>query len=302
VWGVLCVLCVVWVIWGVEVGGTPGRAVSQPARSSPHTRPRAMLSGTRHPLLWSAGMAGQFVGWLYLWPRGGRGEEEDRNDLPVVQRRCLSVTLATGLALWMAGGGAGTVAALRPTPWSLVAWLGGERAGAHLAWALLLTASLFTGPLVVELLHVPWPARLGAAWRRCKRGWERSRSRGRRGRDTKDIRPPTHAPHPRGSRWLPFRDYVCGPITEELVFRHAILSVLLHGHPPVRHPVAWSALLFALAHAHHGIASVCQGRAPWGRVVVPTLFQGAYTFAFGWYAALVHLRSGGCGGGIPPLF
>ncbi|TXT06025.1 hypothetical protein VHUM_03498 [Vanrija humicola] len=49
------------------------------------------------------------------------------------------------------------------------------------------------------------------------------------------------------------RNYVVGPVSEELVFRSAILAVSLLGHLPASYLVFGSPLWFGVAHVHHAI-------------------------------------------------
>ncbi|PXF45340.1 CAAX prenyl protease 2 [Gracilariopsis chorda] len=72
------------------------------------------------------------------------------------------------------------------------------------------------------------------------------------------------------------RNYVLGPLFEELCFRrHTILMWSCHSW---QHRVIISALLFALAHAHHGLSMSTSA----------VLLQFTFTFLFGIYAATLY--------------
>lgn len=72
------------------------------------------------------------------------------------------------------------------------------------------------------------------------------------------------------------RNYVLGPLFEELCFRrHTILVWSCHTW---QHRVLISALLFALAHAHHGLSTSTSA----------VLLQFTFTFLFGIYAAALY--------------
>jgi len=79
--------------------------------------------------------------------------------------------------------------------------------------------------------------------------------------------------------WLPVRDYVLAPILEELVFRRH--SILLWNCLPISARIFGPAALFSLAHVHH---------AKKGELI-NTVFQLAYTFVFGSYAAALYCLS-----------
>lgn len=102
------------------------------------------------------------------------------------------------------------------------------------------------------------------------------------------------------------RSLVVAPITEEVVFRAALLPVLyLHAFSNVGQNLdsnsGWlsayakialfSIVWFGLAHAHHFIEKLRQGMkvVP---AVVSTLIQLTYTSIFGYIAALLFMRTG----------
>lgn len=77
-----------------------------------------------------------------------------------------------------------------------------------------------------------------------------------------------------------FRDNLFAPLTEEFIYRAAIVAVLqpyvspsllLYGLP----------LLFGMAHMHHGIRMYFTGEQNLVTSILITVFQLAYTFAFG---------------------
>lgn len=88
-----------------------------------------------------------------------------------------------------------------------------------------------------------------------------------------------------------FRDHVFAPVTEELVYRAAVVAVLA---PVVdlRGIVFLSPLLFGLAHAHHGYQLYYRDGYSAGDVAVQVLFQLVYTSVFGALANTFYVRTG----------
>ncbi|KAF7329891.1 hypothetical protein MKEN_00252800 [Mycena kentingensis (nom. inval.)] len=101
--------------------------------------------------------------------------------------------------------------------------------------------------------------------------------------------------------WIGFRNFVWGPITEEIVFRSCVLAALSLAGVARWKMVAFAPLLFGLAHVHHGYAEYkrCgRTKAALKRAVLMTLFQTAYTSLFGAHASFLFLRTGSI---LPPL-
>ncbi|SNX87971.1 related to CAAX prenyl protease 2 [Melanopsichium pennsylvanicum] len=91
------------------------------------------------------------------------------------------------------------------------------------------------------------------------------------------------------------RNFLVGPITEELVFRTAILTTLLFSGVSNIKLIFASPIFFGIAHAHHAYNVYLQGgrttNAAFRGLSIATL-QFAYTGVFGWYANFLFLRSG----------
>lgn len=91
------------------------------------------------------------------------------------------------------------------------------------------------------------------------------------------------------------RNFLVGPVTEELVFRSAILTPLIFAGVSRRTLLFASPAFFGIAHAHHAYNVYLQGgrtRAAAKRGAVTAAVQFAYTMVFGWYANFLFLRSG----------
>jgi prenyl protein peptidase len=131
--------------------------------------------------------------------------------------------------------------------------------------SLLLTAILFTGPLFERgVAEGEW------------REWFR------RDRISETL-----------GGWIGWRNYIAGPITEEVMFRSAIIPLhLLARISPGR--IVWVApLYFGVAHVHHFYEfRLTHPDTSVSAAVLRSVFQFAYTTVFGWYATFVYLRTG----------
>jgi len=80
-----------------------------------------------------------------------------------------------------------------------------------------------------------------------------------------------------------FRNYIAAPLSEEIVFRACMCPLLVAGGFSQAAAIWISPLFFSLAHVHHILR---------GERVAMVILQAAYTCIFGWYAALLFLRTG----------
>lgn len=89
------------------------------------------------------------------------------------------------------------------------------------------------------------------------------------------------------------RNYVVGPLTEELVFRAGVLALFLASPVSESFLVFATPLFFGVGHLHHAWELVVDDvDYPPRYIVFRTLFQFAFTTIFGWYAAFLFLRFG----------
>ena len=133
--------------------------------------------------------------------------------------------------------------------------------------SVVLTALLFAGPLfengVVE-----------SGWRRWIKG---------------------QGVHETLSSWIGWRNYVAGPLTEEVLFRSVIVSLHTHTSPmlSVATLVFATPLYFGIAHVHHFYEyTLTHPYTPLLPALLRSLIQFAYTTVFGWYATFIFLRTG----------
>ncbi|GEQ71807.1 hypothetical protein JCM33374_g5493 [Metschnikowia sp. JCM 33374] len=87
------------------------------------------------------------------------------------------------------------------------------------------------------------------------------------------------------------RDHVFAPITEEFVYRAALVTIL----GPVlseKSLILYSPLLFGLAHIHHGFTLYHEQKLPLGSAVASSGFQFVYTTLFGIMANTFYINSG----------
>ncbi|WEW61919.1 CAAX prenyl protease [Emydomyces testavorans] len=93
--------------------------------------------------------------------------------------------------------------------------------------------------------------------------------------------------------WVGWRNYVAGPITEEVAFRSIIVTLHLIAKISPTRIVFVSPLYFGIAHVHHFYEfKLTHASAPLRPMLFRTIFQFTYTTIFGWYAAFLYLRTG----------
>lgn len=92
-----------------------------------------------------------------------------------------------------------------------------------------------------------------------------------------------------------YRNYIAGPLTEELLFRSTILPIHLLSTlaDSPKKLVFLTPLYFGIAHIHHFYEfRLSHPDTPLTPALLRTIFQFGYTTVFGWYAAFVYLRTG----------
>ncbi|KAJ7480743.1 hypothetical protein FB451DRAFT_1394813 [Mycena latifolia] len=101
--------------------------------------------------------------------------------------------------------------------------------------------------------------------------------------------------------WIGFRNYVWGPLTEEVVFRACVLAAYAMGGAARWKMVAFAPLMFGLAHVHHAWETynrLGRTKSALQRAAFSTLFQTAYTTLFGAHTSYLFLRTSSL---VPPL-
>ncbi|KAL8972743.1 MAG: hypothetical protein Q9197_002637 [Variospora fuerteventurae] len=130
---------------------------------------------------------------------------------------------------------------------------------------LLLTALLFAGPLLERAV-------IEGRWK----GWIRGQ--------------PLHETL---TSWIGWRNYVAGPLTEELLFRSLLVPLHLLAPLPPNRVVLLTPLYFGIAHIHHFYEFILtHPHTPWAPSIIRSLIQFTYTTTFGWYATFVFIRTG----------
>ncbi|CAG0879979.1 unnamed protein product [Cyprideis torosa] len=194
------------------------------------------------------------VSCLYIW-----GNEFSRDHPIVIKRRFLSITIACVLAFALV--------------WFLLSHLAFVEIGSLLGFRsagfcpavvlpVLLTVVLSTGPLYMK--HLDGSLRWSLSWD-CFR------------RSVVDL------------TW--WRNIIVAPLSEEFIYRSAIVPVLKHGAFSDRTVVFLSPLMFGVAHFHHMIENLRLGM-PLMNAIFLSSFQFFYTSIFGAYSTFLFLRTG----------
>uniref|UniRef100_A0A7S2TKX4 intramembrane prenyl-peptidase Rce1 n=1 Tax=Lotharella oceanica TaxID=641309 RepID=A0A7S2TKX4_9EUKA len=221
-------------------------------------------------LLLSGMLAMVFVLSLYIWKN-----DKDRDHRETIQKRFISMGICCMLAPLPV---IGFIHYYDQQPKYLV-WLGLSPVGLPnaLIWPLMLTGTLFLGPLVDENILSRRPGTIG----------------------TSRITSTTMKEfcccffHPLDDFTLKvWRNYVVAPLAEELVFRACICSLLVHGG--WSHTVAGivAPLMFGFAHLHHLVEHMRHANHGFAKALTMAGFQMCYTTVFGIYASFLFFRTG----------
>ncbi|PGH10745.1 hypothetical protein AJ80_07395, partial [Polytolypa hystricis UAMH7299] len=94
------------------------------------------------------------------------------------------------------------------------------------------------------------------------------------------------------SGWIGWRNFVAGPITEEVIFRSVITPLHLMAEFSPSQIVFITPLYFGIAHVHHFYEFRLTNPHSLVPAILRSLFQFTYTTLFGWFATFVFLRTG----------
>jgi prenyl protein peptidase len=93
--------------------------------------------------------------------------------------------------------------------------------------------------------------------------------------------------------WIGYRNFVAGPITEEVLFRSVLVPIHLLAKVSPTTTTFITPLYFGIAHIHHFYEfSLTHPHTPLLPILLRSIFQFTYTTLFGWFAAFVYIRSG----------
>jgi prenyl protein peptidase len=217
--------------------------------------------------LTSALFAGLYVGSLYIWPGALRA---DRDAPETIKRRFISVLGSSVIAptvLFSLYFAPPTGLSKHERIYLFLEWLGVRWSGLGIALVapLGLTATFFAGPLLVLLV---------------------------RGKLAPQYRLQRLAIKLNCLHW--WRNIVIGPLSEEIVFRSCVCSLLVAAGTSIWRICLVSPLLFGAAHLHHVLAVRARGgsRQQLVHAWKQALFQLTYTSLFGAYSAFIFLRTG----------
>lgn len=90
-----------------------------------------------------------------------------------------------------------------------------------------------------------------------------------------------------------YRNYVAGPVTEELVWRSTLIPLHLLAGVSATRITFLTPLYFGIAHIHHFYEfCLTHPGTPVVQGLLRSVFQLSYTTIFGWYASFIFLRTG----------
>ncbi|KAH9210972.1 hypothetical protein DL95DRAFT_392919 [Leptodontidium sp. 2 PMI_412] len=93
--------------------------------------------------------------------------------------------------------------------------------------------------------------------------------------------------------WIGWRNFVAGPITEEVLFRSASVPLLLLARTSNTTIIFLTPIIFGLAHIHHFYEfRITHPDTPVIAAILRSVFQLAYTTLFGGYVTFLYMRTG----------
>lgn len=95
------------------------------------------------------------------------------------------------------------------------------------------------------------------------------------------------------SSWIGYRNYVVGPVSEEIIWRGMIIPLHILAHVSGKKIIFLTPLYFGIAHVHHLYEfRITHPDLPMIAAIARSVFQFAYTTLFGFFAAFTFVRTG----------
>jgi prenyl protein peptidase len=138
---------------------------------------------------------------------------------------------------------------------------------------LILTAILFTGPLLMHFLSLDSNNSSSTLYNTITESLHNSSEQ---------------------QRLITMRNLLVAPLCEEFVFRICICTLLIAGNYSFNQTILISPILFGIAHLHHLINLVQSKGYSMQQGLFTVTFQLLYTSIFGCYASFIYLRTGHC--------
>ncbi|XP_078314941.1 CAAX prenyl protease 2-like [Crassostrea virginica] len=200
-----------------------------------------------------------YVGSLYVWIDD---KNKNRDHPDTIKRRFISVSvICVIIPILLQCFGTTSNAESAHT---FLEWLGIRFSGfvAAVVFPLILTMVLFLGPLTLHYVDGVFRIYLEPRY------WTNSLQ---------------------NLIWI--RNHIVAPISEEMIYRACMLPLLVPCFG-TGVSVFLCPLFFGVAHFHHMIEKVIQGRQPLAEAFKQSMFQLCYTTLFGAYSAFLFLRTG----------
>jgi prenyl protein peptidase len=201
-----------------------------------------------------------YVAVLYLHPSARPTRLISKDHPNVIKTRIIAVSFASAICaactVYVGAGARDTYAS------AAIRILGLRLKPQELSQSLLLTSTLFAGPLFEYLLAegglLTFP---------------------------RDI-------YHNGFCWIGIRNYLAGPATEEFVFRACIIPLHFYASVKPGYIIFITPLYFGLAHVHHIYERTRQAPGHLAEACLVSLVQFTYTTIFGWFASFIFMRTG----------
>ncbi|KAJ4378775.1 CAAX prenyl protease [Didymella sp. IMI 355093] len=95
------------------------------------------------------------------------------------------------------------------------------------------------------------------------------------------------------SSWIGYRNFVVGPVSEEIVWRSLMVPLHVLAQFSEKQIVFLTPLYFGIAHVHHLYEfHITHPEVPMLMATLRSLFQFTYTSLFGFFATFLYLRTG----------
>lgn len=222
-----------------------------------------------------------FVLSLYLWP-----SHRQRSAPATIFRRLISITISTCISISIVYFYSRHKSD-RSFLQLILAFRLRKLKVRDILWPIIITATIFLGPIVDDILSKRWFG--GSVSTRSARPSVTPSTDNKETQDNSIKNRLSRVWTSRPDIWTILRNWLVGPIIEEIVFR-CINCTLLSNDFPTHYNIIISGLLFGAAHFHPQIMQhvfLDMER----QLLIDSAIQFLYTSAFGMYVASIFMKT-----------